>query len=320
MNIIKEIDAAEQRIRPHILKTPLLVSKALSQLIDGTVYLKLESEQHTGSFKARGSLNKVLSLTDGEKKLGVVTASTGNHAQGFARALDIVNCQGTVYLPGTAAAVKVKALKKYDVQLEFYGNNSLEAEIQAKKQALATQQIWVSPYNDPHIIGGQGTIAIELIEQLEDFDHLLITVGGGGLISGIGSYIAHKKPNTKIVGCLPENAPEMAMSIKAGKIVQLEEERATLSEASAGGIEEGSITFPICQKVIDTTILVSEPEIAEAMKLVWNEHGKIIEGAAGVAVASLIKNKAQFKGSTVVILICGANIDPNKFKTIVQGD
>ena len=320
MNIINEIDAAEQRIRPHILKTALLKSKALSQLIDGTVYLKLESEQHTGSFKARGSLNKVLSLTDEEKNLGVVTASTGNHAQGFARALDIVNCKGTVYLPGTAAAVKVKALKKYDVQLEFYGNNSLEAEIQAKKQALATQQIWVSPYNDPQIIGGQGTIAIELIEQLEDFDHLLITVGGGGLISGIGSYIAHKKPNTKIVGCLPENAPEMAMSIKAGKIVQLEEEMETLSEASAGGIEEGSITFPICQKVIDTTILVSEQEIAEAMKLVWNEHGKIIEGAAGVAVASLIKNKAQFKGSTVVIVICGANIDPNKFKTIVQGD
>lgn len=317
MNIYQEILAAEKRIRPHILKTPLIESRNLSELIGGKVYLKLENEQYTGSFKARGSLNKLLSLTEEEKKRGAITASTGNHALGYARALEITGVKGRVYLPENASKAKVNALKKYPVELKFHGMDCLTTELFAKAKAKEHNKVWVSPYNDPQIIGGQGTIGIELTAQLPNFDYALITMGGGGLISGIATYLKKVKPAIKIVGCEPENSPEMTLSLNAGKIVGLEEEMETLSDGSAGGIEAGAITFPICQAVVDETILVNEEEIAAAIKFVVHQHHKIIEGAAGVAVASLIKNKDRFKGSAVVIVICGANISIEKLKKII---
>lgn len=317
MNIFKEILDAEKRIRPYILKTPLIESRNLSELIGGNVYLKLESEQYTGSFKARGSLNKLLSLTEDEKNRGTITASTGNHALGYARALEIVNVKGTVYLPENASKSKVAALNNYSVDLKFHGFDCLTTELYAKEKAKEQNKVWVSPYNDPQIIGGQGTIGIELAEQLNDFDDTLITMGGGGLMSGIGTYLKKCKPVIRLVGCQPENSPEMTLSLKAGKIVELREEIETLSDGSAGGIEKGAITFPICQSVVDETVLVSEQEIESALKFVAHNHHKIIEGAAGVAVASLIKNKELYKERTVVIIICGSNIDIKKFKRII---
>lgn len=317
MNILNEILQAEERIRPHILKTPLIESRNLSELIDGKVFLKLENEQHTGSFKARGSLNKILSLTDDEKKRGATTASTGNHALGFARACKIANIQGTVFLPENASKTKVESLGDYPVELQFHGKDALSTELHAKEQASVQNKVWVSPYNDAQIIGGQGTIGIELEAQLDAFDHVLVTIGGGGLISGIGTYLKNKRPNTKIVGCEPKNSCEMSLSLAAGRIVEMDEELPTLSDGSAGGIEDGAITFPVCQEVVDDTILVSENEIVLAIKLIAKQHHKIIEGAAGVAVASLIKNKNRFKGSTVVIVICGGNIDLEKHKKLL---
>ena len=317
MDIFKEILTAEKRIRPYILKTPFIESRNLSELIDGRVFLKLESEQYTGSFKARGSLNKILSLTDTEKIRGVITASTGNHALGFARALEIANVKGTIYLPQNASKSKVEALHKYPVELQFFGLGSLNTEIYAKARAMHKGKVWVSPYNDPQIIGGQGTIGIELMEQLNFFDDVLVTVGGGGLISGIGTYLKKMNPKIRIIGCMPENSPEMALSLKAGYVVDPIQGKETLSDGSAGGLEEGSITFPICQKVVDDTILVSEEEIASAIKLIAHTHHKIIEGSSAVAVASLIKNAEKFKRKTVIIIICGSNIDMAKFKSII---
>ena len=318
MEIFDEIIAAEQRIRPNTLKTPLLESRYLSKLIDGKVYLKMESEQHTGSFKARGSLNKILSLSEEERKRGAITASTGNHALGFARALEIAGVEGTVYLPNHASKAKVAALGNYPVVLKFHGDDPLSTEIYAKQKAAEEGKVWVSPYNDPQIIGGQGTIGIELEEQLDHFDHTLITIGGGGLIGGIATYLKKMRPQSRIVGCEPENSPEMSLSMTAGYIVDMEEEKETLSDGSAGGIEAGAITFPICQELVDQNILVSEAEIANGVKLIANEHHKIIEGAAGVVVASLIKNKEQFMRSTVVLVICGCNIDLKKFSELLK--
>ncbi len=317
MNIFNEIQQAEKRIRPHILRTPTIESRYLSKLIEGKVYLKLENEQHTGSFKARGSLNKILSLMEDEAERGAITASSGNHALGFARACEIANVRGTIYLPENASKAKVGALRDYPVELQFFGTDCLTTELHAKGKAEELRQVWVSPYNDPQIIGGQGTIGIELEEQLNAFDHVLVTIGGGGLISGIATYLKKIRPQIKVMGCEPENSPEMSMSISAGHIVGLEQEKETLSDGSAGGIEAGAITFPICQELVDENILVSEDEIASAIKLIANKHHKIIEGAAGVAVASLIKNKDQFKGSTVVIVICGGNIDLGKFADLI---
>lgn len=319
-DIYEEILKAETRIRPYTLTTPLLLSRPLSKLINGNVYLKLESEQHTGSFKARGSLNKILSLTDKEKSQGVITASTGNHALGFSRALEIADLEGTVYLPPSASPAKIKALEDYPATLKFYGNNSLETEIHAKAEAAKENKIWISPYNDPHIIGGQGTIGIELENQLEVIDHCLITVGGGGLISGIGSYLKERRPDCKIVSCQPRNSHEMKLSIEAGGIVDMPVELETLSDGSAGGIEPESITFPLCQSIIDETLLADESAIADGITFALKHHKKIIEGSAAVTIATLLENKIKFEGANVVLIICGGNIDVKKLMYILRNN
>jgi len=315
--IYDDIVSAATKIKPHILKTPLVESKELSEAISGKVFFKLESEQYTGSFKARGSLHKLLSLSEEQKAQGVITASTGNHGLGFARALEITNTKGTVYLPEKASKAKIKALSYYPVELIFHKGDSLETELFAKEEAQRKNKIWVSPYNDPQVIAGQGTIALEVSEQIDHFDAIFVTVGGGGMISGIGSFINTKLPQTRVVGCQPENSPEMKLSVEAGKICALPEFIETLSDGSAGGIEEGAITFPICQKVIDEFILVSEQEIIEGLGFAFHTHHKIIEGSAAVTIASLIQQKEKFKGQTVVLVLCGSNIDTHMLKELV---
>lgn len=313
----KQIEEAYSRIRFDILKTPVLHSRELSQLVGGAVYLKLESEQYTGSFKARGSLNKILSLSDAERETGVVTASTGNHGLGFARACEISGTNGIVYLPKKASQSKIEALAYYDVELRFHDASSLETEIFAKAYSKSESKTWVSPYNDPEIIAGQGTIGLELIEQLDGIDNICATVGGGGLISGIASYVKQMDPNISVIACQPLNSPEMSLSVDKGEITNLPTYIPTLSDGSAGGIEEGSITFPICQELIDDFILVSEDDIKEAIHFVAHKHHRIIEGAAGVSVAAVLQHKERFKGKTTVIIICGGNIDVELFKKII---
>jgi threonine dehydratase len=317
MNLFPEIIAAKKRIQNNILQTPLLPSNYLSQLSGGKVYLKLENEQFTGSFKARGALNKILAASEAERAIGFITASTGNHAQGFARALTIAGAKGTIFLPKNASPAKIEALKSYPVQLDFFGTNSLETELHAKSMAAERGLIWVSPYNDPLIIAGQGTMGLEIFDQAdEEIDYLLGCIGGGGLMSGVATAYKTISPSTKIIGCLPEKSPEMYLSVKANKIIHIEFEE-TLSDGSAGGLEDGSITFPICKDLIDDYNLTSEEAIANGIQLIAQKHHKIIEGAAGVAVASFLKNIDKYKNKNVVIIICGGNISMQKLKTIL---
>lgn len=319
MNIKDEIIKAEDRIRPYILKTPLVESPYFSETSNAHVYFKLESEQYTGSFKLRGATNKVLSLTDEEKQKGVVTASTGNHGQALAKALKSTGVKGTVFVPENADPSKIEAIKRYGANVEVYGKNSLETEMHAKQVASEKGMVWISPYNDPQIAAGQGTIGIELIEQLKNIDAVFVTIGGGGLISGIGTYLKAVSPQTKIIGCLPENSAEMYESIKTGKFVE-SENKETISDGSAGGFEEGSITYDICKEVVDDFVLVSEDEIKRSIKLMVDIHHKIIEGAAGVALASFLKVKDKYVGKNVVIVICGGNIATNKLVKILNSN
>ncbi|MEM6320301.1 MAG: threonine/serine dehydratase [Bacteroidota bacterium] len=317
MNLFSEIVQAQKRIQAHILKTPLYLSDYLSGLSGGNVYLKLENEQYTGSFKARGALNKILATSPEERKTGFITASTGNHAQGFARALSIAGATGTIFLPENASPAKVAALQSYPVTLEFYGYNSLETELHAKSIAAERGLIWVSPYNDPRIIAGQGTMGMEIYEQAaEEIDAILGCIGGGGMMAGVATAIKNLSPQTTTVGCLPEKSPEMYLSVQAGEVVSIEFEE-TLSDGSAGGLEVDSITFPICQQYVDKYTLVSEKEIADSIRLIAEKHHKIIEGAAAVVVASFLKNLELYRNKTVVLIICGANISMEKFKAIL---
>ncbi len=314
MSVKEKILEAEKRIRPYLRETPLEYSYALTQMTGCEVYLKLENIQITGSFKARGALNKILSLGHSTSK--IVTASTGNHGLGVANALSVTKKEGTIYLPKSASTAKVEAIKLRGVPVEFYGDNSDETERYARKLAEDTHQIYVSPYNDEEVMAGQGSIGVELLRQLPNLDVVFISVGGGGLIAGIASYLKAVNPKIEVVACLPENAPVMYECIKAGKIIDVAE-KPTLSDGTAGGLEAGSITFAICQQCVDTYITVSEEEILDSMKGMIKHHHLIVEGSAGVSVAALIKEKARYQGKKVAVIICGGNVSEAVLKKVV---
>jgi threonine dehydratase len=336
----RDIELAARRISPHIYQTPLFYSDYLSELNDGAVYLKLESEQVTGSFKARGALNKIMSLSADELNRGVMTSSTGNHGQGFARALSIVTAmttngttasnnnpksRGIIYLPQGANDSKIEALKMYKgaVRLKYHASTDcVETEIFAKQQAYEYNMTWVAPYNDPVVIAGQGTVGREIWNAQPNVDVVLVTVGGGGLISGIAAWFRAVNPHVQVIGCQPEASPEMFRSVQKGEIVTMndkERQQPTLSDGSAGGIEPGAITFDLCRELVHDFILVSEDEIADAIRFVAHKHHKIIEGAAGVAVAAYRKqaNQPKFDGKTVAVVVCGSNISADKLKDIL---
>jgi threonine dehydratase len=317
-DIVREVRVAETRIRPNIRKTEIIQSTLGGLRKEFPVFLKLENTQHTGSFKARGSLNKVLSLTESERTKGVITASTGNHGMGVAKALQLTGVKGSIFLPRNASKAKIKKLRSFGANLEFVEGSPLETELYAKRIAAETGTNWISPYNDIRIIGGQGTIALESIEQLPGIRRAFVTVGGGGLVSGIASVLKFMLPEIQIIGCVPENSPEMCLSVQAGHIVHLPEEKETLSDGSAGGAEDDSITFPLCAELIDEWVLISEHEIANAMRMIYYEHDMIIEGSAGVAAAACLKHAD--KTDRDLVIICGGNVDADRFQKLVQGD
>lgn len=318
--LLSEVLKAELRIRPYILRTPLLESLPLSRY-GSKVYLKLENEQHTGSFKVRGSMNKVLSLSKAQRRRGVVAASTGNYGLGIARALSITGTSGIIFVPENADRSKVAAIKQYGVEVRYTkaGLPETISHGQAKRVAEGLGMAWASPYNDYQVIGGQGTIAIELVRQLADIDYVFVTVGGGGLIAGVAAYLRAISPLTKVIGCLPENAAEMYHCVRAGKFIPVETHD-TVSDGSAGGFEEGSVTLPLCQGLIDNWVLVTEKEIKHAVRLILDEHHKLIEGAAGVAVASYLKRKPELADKNVVILICGGNMSTSTLRKVLRND
>ncbi len=306
MKIFDEILKAEKRIKNFIKKTPVLPSLPLRELSDCNVFLKLESEQITGSFKARGAFNKLLSLPEGRKS--VITASTGNHglAVGYSAKKLGLNCR--VVVPKNISDFKLKKLKEFEIDFEFFGEDCVEAEYFAKGKAEKEGLTYISPYNDIQIIAGQGTIGVELREQVENIDSVLVPVGGGGMISGISVFLKSINKKIRVFGCLPENSPVMRESIRKGEIVNMKTEE-TISDATAGGIEEGSITFEICKKYVDDFFLVSEKEIEDAIFTIFENHNKIIEGAGALPVATLMRFKDQFKDQNVVLILSGSNID-----------
>lgn len=311
-----EILFAERRIRPYIQKTPLVFSKGLSRLTGVNVFLKYENVQPTGAFKVRGAFNKLLSLTPDEQQKGVVTASSGNHGAAVACGLSTLKLTGKVFVPVNASRTKIENIQNYSIPLEFYGTDCMQTEMHALSYAKEHNQIYVSPYNDVQVIAGQGTIGLELTSQLEKIDAILAPVGGGGLISGIAAYIKAISPETEIVGCLPANSPVMAESIKAGKIVEMNT-LPTLSDATAGGIEPGAITFELYKMLVDNSLLVSEDEIQQAIVSLIKMQHILVEGAAGVAMAALMQNAAKFQDKNVVVVLSGANMSFDLLKKVI---
>lgn len=312
-----EVEAAEARIRPFIRETPLEPSPALGEGHGARVFLKCENLQHTGSFKARGALNKALALTPDELTRGIVTASTGNHGAAVAFALRKIGATATVFVPEGASATKVAAIERLGGVIRRHGTDSGETENFARQHAEKTGAVFISPYNDAQVIGGQGTIAIELLRQLPDLDAVFVAVGGGGLIGGIAALLKARKPGVRIIGCSPENSQVMIKSVAAGRVLDLPS-LPTLSDGTAGGVEMDSITFPLVRDLVDELVTVSEADIASAMRRCMEAHHMMIEGSAGVALAAFEKQAARWSGKTAAIVLCGANISLSALRSVLS--
>jgi threonine dehydratase len=313
----EQILEAEARIRKQVRETPVDYSFALSALSGCNVFFKLEHLQHTGSFKLRGAMNKILSLNEDELRRGVIAASTGNHGMGVCWAARAAGAKATIYLPREASESKLSMIRHLGGQAVPEFADCLAAEVQARRDADEMGKTFVSPYNDEHVIAGQGTIGIELARKIDQFDAVFIAVGGGGLIGGIAAYLKSARPGIKIVGCWPEYSPVMLECLRAGRIIEVPEQP-TLSESTAGGVEENSLTFPLCRDLIDEYAVVTEAEIAAAMRLVFEKERWVIEGAAGMAVAAMLKEKERFKKRNVAVVLCGRNISASRWMEAVS--
>src|ERR1700730_1368130 len=303
------IEEAQERISGIAVETPVaLISDEPNRFGPAQVYVKLENLQKSGSFKLRGAANKVLSLTADEAARGIVTSSSGNHGLGVATAAQYRGIDAEVFFSAQVSSKKHQWLQKLGARTRQVGDNPLGAELAARAAAADSGRTYISPYNDPFVVAGQGTIALELTRQVPHVDAVYVAVGGGGLISGIGSYLNGVSPQTEVVGCWPENSRVMYASLKVGRIIEFPEQ-STLSESTAGGLEPGSITFALCQKVVHRHVLISESEILDAMR--WAQQREwSVEGAAGVAIAACFKDVFRNRGTTVAIVCCGGNLSP----------
>lgn len=314
--VAAEVERAEARIRPHTRETYLQRSEYLSALGGADVRCKLENLQHTGSFKARGAMNKLLALPADERRRGVITASTGNHGAAVARAARVVRTSCTVVVPAHADRSKLAVVERFGATVRVHGDDCVESERFARRWAADHGVTYVSPYNDPLVVGGQGTVGLELHRQLEHVDTVFVAVGSGGLISGAAGYLKAKRPDVRFIGCSPANSAVMMESVKAGHILDLPSQP-TLSDGTAGGVEEDSITFDLVRVLVDEWVTVTEQEIADSLRRFVDAEHMLIEGAAAVAVASYEKVAERLGDRTVAIVICGGNISAETLRDVL---
>lgn len=302
------IDEAASRIKPHVLRTPLLTSDPLSERHGADIAIKCEHLQRTGSFKVRGSANVVHSLSPDLAAEGVITASSGNHGIGVATAAASRGFACTIYLPEAAAPSKIAQIRRLGAEIVLVeGTDTSRAEMAARRAAEERGITYVSPYNDPRIIAGQGTIGKEILEDGVAPDAVVVSVGGGGLISGIATWIKALSPSTLVIGASAANDRAMAASIDAGEIITPHFEP-TFSDGTAGGLEDDTITFDICRALVDRWVDISELEIARAVASMVDDHHHLVEGAAGVALAAATQFADTNPGTRVVAVSCGANV------------
>lgn len=303
-------DAAEraaERIGGLVRETPLEYSPQFSAKSGANVWFKLENLQHTGSFKLRGAANRLMTLSPEQRIAGCVVASSGNHGAAVASAMQTLHIDGVIFVPEQTSPTKIDAIKSFDGEVRIFGNDGLDTEIHAREYSEQNNMFYLSPYNDDEVVAGQGSCGIEIMKQLPGVDAVFIAIGGGGLVSGVGSVLKHHNRDIQIVGCQPANSPVMTRSVEAGKIIDMPSE-ATLSDGTAGGIEANAITFELCRELVDEYVLVDEPAIVRAMCDFIDAQHQLIEGAAGVAIAGFQQQSAKFADQNVAILICGANI------------
>jgi len=313
-----DIEAARRRIAGRVLRTPLRPSASLSERAGLPVLLKHEQRQITGSFKLRGAVNAVLSLTAEQRGRGVVTVSTGNHGRGLAHAaaLDGVPC--TVCMSSLVPQNKRDGIAALGAAIRIFGRSQDEAEIGAKALAREQKLVMVHPFDQSEIIAGQGTLGLEIIEAAPELECLLVPLSGGGLAAGVALAAKTVKPELRVIGVSMARGAAMAESLRAGRPIEVEE-LPTLADALGGGIGlENRLTFAMARDLLDDVVLVEEAEIAAAIAHAWRSEGEIVEGAGAVGLAAILAGKIHPAGPTIVVL-SGGNIDPQLHRRIIAG-
>ncbi|WP_167394022.1 hydroxyectoine utilization dehydratase EutB [Brucella oryzae] len=314
---LEEIEAARDRLNGLVVRTPLVRSEYLSELVETPVYLKLENRQTTGSFKLRGATNAVLSLPPEERKRGVVTASTGNHGRALAHAATQQGLSATICLSSLVPRNKVDAIRDLGADVRIVGKSQDDAMDEVTRLAGEEGMNVIPPFDDPRIIAGQGTIGLEIIDDQPATETVLIPLSGGGLAAGIAAAVKARRPTIRVIGISMCRGAAMDASLKAGKPINVEELE-TLADSLGGGIGlDNHWTFAMCRALLDDVVLLDEEEIAAGIRHAATQEGEIIEGAAAVGIAALLSGKVQPTGATAII-ISGRNIDPEQHRAIVE--
>lgn len=315
---LQDIYQARRRIAPLVRKTPLISSSPLMDRAGAPVYLKLENLQETGTFKLRGATNKIYRLSKAQKARGVITASTGNHGRAVSYVARQLGIEAVVCLSQDVPGNKINALRQLGAQLEIFGQSQDDAFERAAELVEKRGLTMIPPFDDPDIIAGQGTIGVEMLEDLPEIDTVLVPVSGGGLISGIALALKSANPEIRVLGVSMERAPVMFHCLQAGKPIQMPEED-TLADSLRGGIGlDNRYTYRMTQEYVDGLVLVSEAEIAAAMAFAFQEHHLVLEGAGAVGIAALLHSKASNLGRHVGVVLSGGNVELEQLVKIWQ--
>lgn len=311
---LADVYLAERKLESILRKTELIESPFFSEEYGNRVFLKPDNLQVTGAFKIRGAYNKISKLSDEEKGRGIITASAGNHAQGVGYASQMLGAKATIVMPATTPIIKVEATKKYGVQVVLHGDNYDEAYHKARELEAVDGYVFVHPFDDVDVMLGQGTLALEILHELDDVDEILVPIGGGGLISGIAFAAKMLKPSIRIVGVEPEGACCIARSLAENKVAELEK-----VDTMADGVavkKPGARTFEFIKEFVDEVITVSDLDIIEAILLLMEKHKLITEGAGALSLAGL--KKLRSKNKNVVCVVSGGNIDISTISAIIN--
>ena len=316
LNVAQLVREANERCQDHLLPTPLEHSMYLSDKIEGEVWLKLDSMQRTSSFKFRGAINKILSLTEAELDRGIVSASTGNYALAVAEAMRIRNRRATIYVAKDIEPSRLELLRSHGLDLVIHGEVAWDVEKEARRVGDEEGKIYVSPYNDPIVVGGQGTCGYEISQQLPDLDAAFLACGGGGLLTGSAGWLKSHNSDVEAFGVSPANSPVMYESMRTNKMVEMDTQP-TLADTCAGGIDLDSITLDLCRRYVDEIVLLTEKEIEASIRLLFEQHRLVTEGSGALSIGGLLKRKERFKGKKVVAVVCGRNVNLEVFKKII---
>jgi threonine dehydratase len=313
---LDDVLAARDRVSETARHTPLDYSHTFSAMTGADVHPKLECFQRTGSFKIRGATNRIRTLSEAEQAAGVVTASAGNHAQGVALAASRSGVDAKVVMPETAPISKVKATKSYGADVVLHGDDYDDAQAHAHELEESEDRTYVHAFDDAHVMAGQGTIGLEIVEDCPDVDTVVVPIGGGGLISGIATAVKGRQPDTRVVGVQAEGASTVAQSLNKGEPQSVDH-----VDTIADGIavrQVGEQTFPVIQERVDEVVTVSDDEIATALVLMLERGKTLVEGAGATPLAAVLESKFDYdEGETIVPALCGGNIDLNLLTTVI---